>query len=113
MRGVRAAVATRPRGSDPGDPGRYGGLATELLELLRARPELARPLPGAPRYMEAEAVHAASHEGALHLEDILARRTHVAMEVPDPGLAAAPRVAELVGELLGWDGARRSREVSG
>jgi glycerol-3-phosphate dehydrogenase len=93
--------------------GRYGGLATELLELLRARPELARPLPGALRYMEAEAVHAASHEGALHLEDVLARRTHVAMEVPDRGLAAAPRVAELVGELLGWDGARRSREVSG
>ncbi len=93
--------------------GRYGGLATEVLELVRSRRELARPLPGAPCYLEAEAVHAASHEGALRLEDVIARRTHVAMEVPDRGLAAAPRVAELMGEVLGWDAARREREVAG
>jgi glycerol-3-phosphate dehydrogenase len=34
------------------------------------------------------------------------------MEVPDRGLAAAPRVSELMGEVLGWDAARRQREVA-
>jgi glycerol-3-phosphate dehydrogenase len=113
----RADALAGPHGLEPAAVarlvGRYGGLATEVLELLRARPELARPLPGAPGYLEAEAVHAASHEGALRLEDVMARRTHVAMEVPDRGLAAAPRVAELMGEVLGWDAAHRGREVAG
>jgi len=91
---------------------RYGSLVSELLELLARRPELARPLPGASEYLEAEIVHAATHEGALHLDDALARRTHVAMEAPDRGLEAAGRAAELMGEALGWDGARRAREVA-
>jgi glycerol-3-phosphate dehydrogenase len=93
--------------------GRHGGLAAEVLEAVRARPELGRPLPGAPGYLEAEAVYAASHEGALHLEDVMARRTHAAMELPDRGLAAAPRVAERMGEVLGWGAARREHEVAG
>ncbi len=92
--------------------GRCGGLATEVLGLIQARPELARPLPGAPSYLEAEAVHAASHEGALRLEDVIVRRTHLAMEVSDRGLGAAPRVAELMGEVLGWDASHRQREVA-
>jgi glycerol-3-phosphate dehydrogenase len=92
--------------------GRYGGLACEVLERVRSRPELSRPLLGAERYLEAEVVYAASHEGALHLEDVLARRTHAAMEVQDRGLAAAPRVAELMGEVLSWDGARCASEVA-
>jgi glycerol-3-phosphate dehydrogenase len=32
--------------------------------------------------------------------------------VPDRGAAAAERVAELVGQALGWDEERRSREVA-
>lgn len=34
------------------------------------------------------------------------------METPDRGLAAAPRIAELMGEVLGWSAARREREVA-
>jgi len=71
------------------------------------RPEPGCPLSGAPGYLEAEAVYAAGNEGALHLEDTIARRTHAAMETPDRGLAAAPRIAELMGEVLGWNAARR------
>jgi len=92
--------------------GRYGSLITELSELMTDRPELARPIEGTPGYLEAEAVYAASHEGALHLDDILARRTHVSIETRDRGQAAAKRTAELAGEVLGWDDARRSREIT-
>jgi len=91
--------------------GRYGSLVDELSELLRERPELAAPIDGAEDYLQVEAVYAASHEGALHLDDVLARRLHVSVESADRGLAAAPHVAQLVGEVLGWDGDRRGEEI--
>ena len=90
---------------------RHGTRVTELLELLADRPELATPLPSADDYLEVEAVYAASHEGALHLDDTLARRTRVSIESWDRGLAAAPVVARRMGEVLGWDEATITREI--
>ncbi|MGO2110437.1 MAG: glycerol-3-phosphate dehydrogenase/oxidase [Pseudoclavibacter sp.] len=90
---------------------RYGTLTDELLDLIRARPELGDPVPGADDYILAEIVYAASHEGALHLDDVLARRTRISIEAWDRGVSAAPIAAELMGEVLGWDGERREREV--
>jgi glycerol-3-phosphate dehydrogenase len=84
----------------------------ELFALLRTQPELARPLAGAPEYLRAEAVYAASHEGALHLEDVLTRRTRISIEQTDRGVAAAEEVAGLVGPVLGWDAAQTAREVA-
>jgi glycerol-3-phosphate dehydrogenase len=92
--------------------GRYGSLIGELFAELEARPELAATLPAAPDYLEVEARYAASHEGALHLEDALSRRMRITIETRDRGLSAAPRVAELMGEVLGWDEARRASEVA-
>jgi glycerol-3-phosphate dehydrogenase len=91
--------------------GRYGTLATDLLDLIAERPDLARPVPGAPRYLAAELHYAASHEGALHLEDVLVRRTRIFMETSDGGLPAAPYAARVVGDVLGWDDVRRKDEV--
>ena len=91
--------------------GRYGDLVTELVELMAATPELARPLEGAPGYLRVEARYAASHEGALSVEDVLARRTRAAFETRDRGLEAARAVAELIAEPLGWDGTRVNEEV--
>ncbi|MGH0036801.1 MAG: glycerol-3-phosphate dehydrogenase/oxidase [Myxococcota bacterium] len=91
--------------------GRYGSRITEVLALAKARPELARPLEGADSYLTAEVVYATSHEGALHLDDVLTRRTRISIETFDRGVAAAPRVADLMGEVLGWDAATRAREI--
>lgn len=91
---------------------RYGTLANEVLDLIRERPELGEPLPGADDYLGAEVVYAASHEGALHLDDVLARRTRISIEAWDRGVSAAPVAAELLGETLGWDRARIDREVA-
>lgn len=90
---------------------RYGILTDELLELLRERPELDEPLPGADDYIAAEVVYAATHEGALHLDDVLARRTRISIEAWDRGVSAAPVVAKLMASELGWDAARIDREV--
>ncbi|WBU37729.1 glycerol-3-phosphate dehydrogenase/oxidase [Homoserinibacter sp. YIM 151385] len=91
---------------------RYGVLTDELLDLIRERPELLEPLPGADDYIGAEVVYAATHEGALHLEDVLARRTRISIESWDRGVAAAPVAARLMGAELGWDEARIEQEIN-
>lgn len=90
---------------------RYGVLTDELLELIIGRPELQEPLPGADDYIGAEVVYAATHEGALHIEDVLARRTRISIEAWDRGVAAAPVVAELMAAELGWDAERTQWEI--
>ncbi|MGN6598556.1 MAG: glycerol-3-phosphate dehydrogenase/oxidase [Actinomycetes bacterium] len=91
--------------------GRYGALTTELLDLVKERPELAEPLPNADDYLQAEALYAARAEGARHLDDVLARRTRISIEAWDRGVAAAPMAAKLMGEVLGWDKATVQKET--
>ncbi|MBC7724866.1 MAG: glycerol-3-phosphate dehydrogenase/oxidase [Burkholderiaceae bacterium] len=91
--------------------GRYGSLTTDLLDTIADRPELGAPIPGATDYLLVEALYAVTHEGALHLDDILARRTHIAIETVDRGIEAAHAIAPLVGAALGWDENRASAET--
>ncbi|MBT2555645.1 glycerol-3-phosphate dehydrogenase/oxidase [Arthrobacter sp. ISL-5] len=90
---------------------RYGSMATEVLALIHEKPELAEPLPGADDYLQAEAVYAATHEGARHVNDVLTRRTRISIESWDRGVSAAPVVAKLMGEILGWSDAQRESEI--
>jgi glycerol-3-phosphate dehydrogenase len=90
---------------------RYGGLVDEVLALVDKRPELADPLPGAEDYLKAEVVYAVSHEGARHLDDVLARRTRISIETFDRGITAAAPAAELMAGELGWDDRRCLDEV--
>jgi glycerol-3-phosphate dehydrogenase len=90
---------------------RYGSLAPEVLDLISADPELARPLPGADDYLAAEVVYATTHEGARHVHDVLTRRTRISMEAWDRGVSAVPVVAKLMGEILGWSDAQRESEI--
>ena len=87
----------------------HGGRAGELAALVAARPELGEPLDGS--HMRAEVVHACTHEGALHLEDVLERRTRLALTAPDRGLAAAELAAALMAGALGWSAERTRDEV--
>jgi len=93
--------------------GRYGSLTGALLELGAADPALGEPLQGAPDYLGAEVVYAVTHEGARHLEDVLARRTRAALESGDGGAAAARPAAELMAGPLGWSRAQVDAEVAG
>ncbi|MDQ2837907.1 MAG: glycerol-3-phosphate dehydrogenase/oxidase [Actinomycetota bacterium] len=91
--------------------GRYGSLTHELLAMIAAEPELALPLPGMDDYLRAEVVYAVSHEGARHLDDVLARRTRGSIEAWDRGVSAAPVVAELLAPILGWDEPQQRKEI--
>jgi glycerol-3-phosphate dehydrogenase len=91
--------------------GRYGTAIDELLGLIAEQPALGRALEGAESYLHAEIAYATSHEGALHLDDVLTRRTRISIETWDRGLAAAEPAARLMGGVLGWDAAAIHREV--
>ena len=73
--------------------------------------DLVRPLVQGRAYLEAEVAWAVRHELALSLDDVLARRTRLAQELADRGAAIAPRVAEILGAELGWDGVRQRFEM--
>jgi glycerol-3-phosphate dehydrogenase len=86
-------------------------MVDEVLELITRRPELAEPLPGTEDYLSAEVVYAVTHEGARHLDDVLARRTRISIETFDRGTVAVSAAAELMAAELGWDAARCDDEV--
>jgi glycerol-3-phosphate dehydrogenase len=91
---------------------RYGSLMDELLDLIAEDESLAKPLEHAHAYLRAEIAYACTSEGALHLEDIMCRRTRLVYEVLHQGLDAVPEIADIAADRLGWDEARKEKEVS-
>lgn len=90
----------------------HGSEAHALLDLIGENPALAtRLIPELP-YLSVEVVHAARMEGALTLEDVLARRTRIAIEEPSRGTAVAPDVADLMAAELGWSPEERARHLA-
>jgi glycerol-3-phosphate dehydrogenase len=105
-----SATATMPLLGAPGGAlpdvggnlaGRYGSLAEDLYKMMRDEPALNAPVGGG--YVAAEVRYAVTHEGARHLEDVMARRTRMAMEMPDGGMSCAHQVAGIMASPLGWD----------
>jgi glycerol-3-phosphate dehydrogenase len=90
---------------------RYGTLTSELLTLVAEDPTLARPVVGAPEYLAAEIAYAAIAEGALHLDDALARRTRISIETAHRGAESAADAALVMGRVLGWDETRCRGEI--
>ena len=91
---------------------RYGSALPELLALVDERPDLSRPLRQADPYVRAEIVYGITHEGALHLEDLMTSRTRLTYEVRGHGLAAIGEIADLAAEYLGWSDGTRNTEVA-
>ncbi len=92
--------------------GRYGSRVTDLLDLISDRPELGERLPGCDDYLKVEAVYAASHEGALHVDDALARRMRISIESWSRGTESVATVAGLMGEVLDWDEEQVKDEIA-
>jgi glycerol-3-phosphate dehydrogenase len=91
---------------------RYGTLSLEVLDLVDKDPALGRALEGAPEYLAAEVVYACTHEGALHLEDVLTRRTRISIETTHRGTDTALAAAELMAQALDWDEETQAQEVA-
>ncbi|MGZ8515409.1 MAG: glycerol-3-phosphate dehydrogenase/oxidase, partial [Candidatus Limnocylindrales bacterium] len=87
------------------------GTEAPAVVALGAELGLLRPLAEGRAFIEAEVAWAARQELALTVDDVLARRTRLAQELPDRGASIAPRVAEVLGKELGWGESRRTLEV--
>jgi len=90
---------------------RYGANISEIVAIADADPAMAQPLTHASAYLRAEIAYAITHEGALHLEDIMVRRTRINYEYVNQGAAAVPEVSEIAAMLLGWDDTTTAHEV--
>jgi glycerol-3-phosphate dehydrogenase len=93
---------------------RYGHQAREVLRIAATSPALAAPIAEGLPDLRAEAVHAARHEQAATLGDVLLRRTRVGLLAARRACAdetLEPLAAVLAGEC-GWDAVRRAAEIA-
>ncbi|BCS30857.2 glycerol-3-phosphate dehydrogenase [Luteitalea sp. TBR-22] len=89
----------------------YGSRRREVLELVRDRPELGRPLmEGAPD-VAAQVVHAVRHEACERVADFVLRRSCLTF-TSHRGRPALARIAALMREELGWSDQRTADELA-
>jgi glycerol-3-phosphate dehydrogenase len=86
--------------------------ADQIAALIRAEPDLADPVVPGLRYSMADMRYAVQNEMALTLSDLLMRRTRIAFETGDHGMAAAPRVADSIAGLTGWSEYEKRAEIA-
>jgi glycerol-3-phosphate dehydrogenase len=90
----------------------YGKDALLVVDLVESQPSLnQRVCPDFPQIL-AEVPFAVVNEMAVTLEDILFRRMRLGMVHQIQCKEAAPAVARLLQELLGWDDARCEIEIA-
>jgi len=89
--------------------GAYGAWAEEVLSFCRGRDD-DRPLSEGTEISEAEIAWLARSEMAVELEDMLLRRTPLAIR-GELSLAIVHRVAEVMAAQLGWSESRRQEEI--
>ena len=90
----------------------YGRQLEDLLDLAEEDACWMEPLgPGVPA-LRGEVKLAVEREMALGLSDFMDRRAALLLFSPSFGLAGAEAAAEIMGDLLGWDAARRAAEVA-
>ena len=78
---------------------------------MAADPALAAPLGAICEVTGAEVVDAVRHEFAVHLGDVLLRRTE-AGTAGHPGVQVVTNAAHAMARELGWDAPRVSREIT-
>ena len=90
---------------------RHGSLIEEVLQPIKAEPDLAKTISDELPYLRAEIRYAATHEGARSIDDVLSRRTRINFEAKDQGLSLLDDVADLIAPVLGWSKAERSASI--
>jgi glycerol-3-phosphate dehydrogenase len=80
----------------------YGGAWHQVWARTAGEAALGARLVRTLPYVGADVVHAVEAEFAGTVADVLMRRTHLAFETRDHGLAVARPVAAIMAPLLGW-----------
>ncbi len=87
--------------------GRYGNRAKDLIDGAKTA-ELEK-IPGTET-LWAELRFAAQNEAVVHLEDLMLRRTRIALLLENGGKAILPKIRGICQPLLGWDDEKWCRE---
>lgn len=90
----------------------YGSNATVIVDAMEREPAKARPYLHDSLLCPAEVEYNVRHEMAMTLPDVLERRTRLLLWDIECGAPVAERVAATLADLLGWDIARRDREIA-
>jgi glycerol-3-phosphate dehydrogenase len=90
---------------------RYGTRGSDIAALaIQDQSLMQRLVPGRPEIL-ALVDWAVTMELAQTVTDVMVRRTQLYFRDRDQGLGAVDQVAARMAELLGWDSARRTREI--
>ncbi|MCJ0700345.1 glycerol-3-phosphate dehydrogenase/oxidase [Frigoribacterium faeni] len=88
---------------------RYGTRASSVIDVLLDQP--SEPLASHPELTRAEIAYFAQHEDAVHLADVVLRRTNLAF-VGGVTIELLTEIADVLGEALGWDADRHEAEIA-
>lgn len=88
----------------------YGSRYGDLINHTADAPPLSLPLPGQSFVIGAEVIHAVRREMAVRLADVIFRRTELGSAGP-PGGDCLSACAGIMAKELGWDDARKKREI--
>ena len=88
----------------------YGEIAWPIAALADADERLTEVVDEETGAIAAELVYAVTAEGAVTLEDVLLRRTTIALN-SDVGLSSARRASQVLVEHAGWSAEHAEREV--
>jgi len=91
---------------------RYGSLISEILEIIKQEPKLAKPVTKDLPYLKAEIYYAVSHEGARSVDDVLSRRTRLAFEAPNSAMDLVDDVAAIIAPVLGWTAKQKKDSIN-
>ena len=82
--------------------GRYGEHVPSIYKLINDMPSMAEKI-GTTDTLWAELVWACQSESVLHLDDLLLRRTRIALLLEQGAEAFMPKITEICQNYLGWD----------
>jgi len=88
----------------------YGDRALEVLDLARDE-GLADPLVPGYQPLAAEALYCAREEMTVHLNDLLARRTRLALLDRNAGIGQGARALDVMAAAHGWSRAERKTQL--
>jgi len=89
----------------------YGADAPAVEAVIASSPDLGRPLHPRLPVLRGEVVWAIREEMAITVDDVLSRRTRCLLLDARAAMEAAPDVARILGEELGYDQERMNAEV--
>jgi glycerol-3-phosphate dehydrogenase len=89
----------------------YGARGAQVAERIEKDASAGERIDAGLPYLNAQVDEAIEHELAATLDDVLSRRVPLLLRGRDQGLSAADAVSKRMAPKLGWDDARRLKEL--